>query len=397
MCLTLLFTWNYLRSALLGALVRVDRGEMGTLEDRVSGEAVFAGGSLTVTAPATGVVKFLVKDWDSVRMGQPIAEISIPGTAQAFEDSLAFARTRAADYEASTDGEFSALTTGIQSDYEAAVASFFSVRKAYAAGDVRAAQYGERQLVAAEQQLSVKRERLTAMEDERARLTESIAAIQAAKTSSSVQILAPASGVFSLEVSGVDSKTTSSSLATKDASELAALAKEAVAAKAIALKDGQEVTAGDVLGKVVTGQDMEFYLPVKTETRPDAKAGTEVTAMIGSSSRSQAAVITGVTDGKPPGYSIISGKIPMLPADQVAGAGSLSLVTRSQSGIIIPAAAVLEKDGQTGVLSVQKTYARFVPVEVLMTKDGLSVVHGISEGDEIVARAMKILEGKRVR
>lgn len=392
-----MFTWTYIRSGLLNALIRVERGETGVLEDKVSGEAAFAGGSVAVTAPAPGVVKLLVKDWQSVRMGQPVAEVSRLGTAEAFEDSLAFARSRLTEYEASTDSEFAVLTTGIQSDYEMAVESFFSVRKAYAAGDVQAAQAEEKRLLDVEQGLLQKRERLMSMEDERARLEQGIAAIQAAQSSSTVQVLAPSSGVFSLDVTSVDAKMTAASLSSKDASELLALAREAGSARVQQVKDGQSVAAGDAIGRIVTGQGMAFFLPVKTEDRPDMKAGAEVTASIGSSSRTQAAVVTGVTDGKPPGYSIITGEIPMISADQVLRAGPLSLVTRSRSGIMVPASAVLEEAGQMGVLSVQKTYARFVPVEVLMTKGGKSIVRGISEGDEVVARAMKFLEGKRVR
>ncbi len=71
----LLFTWNYVRTGILTALIRVSRGETGTLSDTVSGEALFAGGGVTVTAPAAGTVRFLVESGQSVRMGQVIAEV----------------------------------------------------------------------------------------------------------------------------------------------------------------------------------------------------------------------------------------------------------------------------------------------------------------------------------
>lgn len=395
--MALLFTWTYIRSAFLITFIRVVRGESGTLEDKVSGDAAFAGGSFVVTATAPGSIRFLVRDRESVRIGQVIAEVTGQGTAKAFDDSLAFARSRLAEYEAGTSSEFEALSGAIQSAYEEAVRLFFRVQKAYASGDHPGAQAEEKRFLDVEQVLLEGRDKLTSMEDERTALERMVAGIEAAQKSSSVQVLAPASGVFSLEVTNVDVKFTAGALASKDASELIALVREARDAKVLPIRDGQAVSAGDVIGRVISGQEVGFFLPVKTEDRPDVKPGKEIAVFMGSSALFEKAVVTSVTDGKPPGYSIIAGEIPFLSADRVAKWGAVSLVTNSRSGIVIPESALLIKDGKTGLLAVQKTYARFVPVEVLMTKGGRAVVRGISESDEIVRRAMTFLEGKRVR
>lgn len=397
LCLILLLTWTYIRTALLAGLIRIDRAQAGTLEDKVSGEAVFAGGSVLVAAPAPGSVRLLVKDRESVRMGQVIAEIGGQETAQAFQDSLAFARGRLAEYEAGTDGEFRALADRLQSAYEKAVGLFFRIQKAYASGDVPGVRRDEEELRAVESDLLSQRDRLTAMEDERARLQGAVAGIEAAKKSSSVQVLAPASGVFSVEVTTVDSKFTLSAVSGKDASQLTDLIREARDAKGFTVKDGQRVNAGDAIGNVISGQKVTFFLPVKTEERPDVKPGRQITVFLGSSAQAEEALITEVIDGKPPGYSIIAGEIPVLSAERLTKSGVLSLLVKSRSGLVIPGSAVIEKDGKTGVLAVQKTYARFVPVEVLMVKDNKAVVRGILESDEILVRAMRFLEGKRVR
>jgi hypothetical protein len=90
--------------------------------------------------------------------------------------------------------------------------------------------------------------------------------------------------------------------------------------------------------------------------------------------------------------------MPRVALDSLVRSAEVSLLVRSRSGIIVPRSALIEKDGKTGVLAVQKTYARFVAVEVLMTQGDRAVVRGgISPGDEIVTRALKFLEGKRVR
>ena len=63
----------------------------------------------------------------------------------------------------------------------------------------------------------------------------------------------------------------------------------------------------------------------------------------------------------------------------------------------MPVKSLVDKNGQTGVLLVQKTYAVFHPVEVRMIKGDRAVVQGISETSEIVLKGMKFLEGRRVR
>lgn len=393
----LLFTWTYIRTALLGAFIGVSRGESGTLEDKVSGEAVFAGGSTVVTAPAPGSVRFLVKDKESVRMGQVIAEVGAPSTAEAFNQSIAFAKTQLHEYEESTQEEFTSLLGRVQPAYEKAVNIFFSIQKAYAAGEVPKARADEEQLFEVEEVLNQDRSRLSAIEDERARLSANLSNIAAAQKVSSVQVLAPASGTFTAEVSSIDSKFTQDALSARDASQLLALSREARESRLLTVKEGQSVGAGDAIGRVVSGQKVTFYLPVKTEDRPDVKAGREISVTFSSSGQSETAIITDVQDGKPPGYSVIVGEMSVVSVDKVVRAAAISLLLRSRSGIVIPRSAILEKDGMSGVLAVQKTYARFVPVEVLMTKGDKAAVRGISGGDEVVTRAIMFLEGKRVR
>ena len=74
-----------------------------------------------------------------------------------------------------------------------------------------------------------------------------------------------------------------------------------------------------------------------------------------------------------------------------------SLVTRRKQGIIVPLRSLIDREGQTGVLVVQKTYARFCPVEVLMVKGDQAVVSGINDTTEIVLKGMAFFEGRRVR
>jgi putative membrane fusion protein len=394
----LLFTWNYVRTGILTALIRVSRGETGTLSDTVSGEALFAGGGVTVTAPAAGTVRFLVESGQSVRMGQVIAEVGAPATTAAFEDSLAFAKEQLTSYERETEDEFRLLMSRVQPTYEKAVKLFFEMQEGYALGDAKGGREAEEALFGAGSDISADRERLLQIEAERARLLANIQNIVIAQKASTVQVLAPASGTFVAEVSSIDAQFAREELAKKDASQLLALSRQARDARSEKVKDGRAVNAGDPLGKVQTGQNVVFYLPIKTENRPDLSSGREVEVTFASSGQKESGVITSVEDGKPPGYSVIVGEMPRVALDSLVRSAEVSLLVRSRSGIIVPRSALIEKDGKTGVLAVQKTYARFVAVEVLMTQGDRAVVRGgISPGDEIVTRALKFLEGKRVR
>jgi biotin carboxyl carrier protein len=358
---------------------------------------VFAGGVSLISAPAPGTVKFLVKYRDSVRMGQVIAEVGAPATAEAFDESVAFAKSELDRYETETQQEFAALLSTVQPAYEKAVNLFFEVKDAYAAGEAEDARVGEKSLAEVQSVISGNRTRLLAIESERARLAANLSNILAAQQASKVQVLAPASGTFVADVSSIDSKLTQEALASKDASQLLALSREAREARSTAIKEGQSVSTGDALGRVVSGQGVTFYLPVKTEDRPDVGAGKEVEVVFSPGGGSETAIISGIEDGKPPGYSVIVGQLPMVSLDRMVRSGSINLLIRSRSGIILPKSAIFEKDGKTGVLAVQKTYARFQPVEVLMAKGDKAAVRGISAGDEVVTRAIKFLEGKRVR
>lgn len=390
------FTWPYLRSAFLRVTIPVGRGTSGTLEERISGEAVFAGGVAQVTAPAPGTLRLLAADGESVRVGQVIAEVGNQSTAQAFKDSLEFAKGQLAEYETETDSEFVSLSKAVQSVYERAVNLLFNVQKARAAGAFDEASEYEDLLETEEKALRESGTRLSKMEEERARLAANISGIETAQAASVVSILSPASGVFSTAITAVDSKFTRAAVSEKSASELVTLAREAREAKSGLVKDGQKVLTGDVVGRVISGQEVSFYLPVKTEDKPDVKTNRRVDVTLGDGTILSAA-ITEVIDGRPPGYSIVVGEITVMPVDKVVKVSQIGITAKRQSGTIITRASLLEKDGRQGVLSVQKTYARFQEVEVLMTKGDKAVVRGISETDEIVLKARAFLEGRRVR
>jgi hypothetical protein len=146
----------------------------------------------------------------------------------------------------------------------------------------------------------------------------------------------------------------------------------------------------------VSGENVKFCLTVKTEQRPDIRSGSKVLLEIGSNAPVYC-TISSIIDGKPPGYSVISGEIDYLAPDRYVRASHASLITRREQGVIVPVKSLIDKNGQIGVLLVQKTYAVFHPVEVRMIRGDQAAVQGISETSEIVLNGMRFFEGRRVR
>lgn len=394
--LGLLLLWPYLRTAFLTAFVPIGRGTPGVLDERTSGYAIYADGQTVLTAPAPGSIRFLVKDGDSVRVGDVIAEIGDDQALSAVKESLSDAQAGMRLYEEQTGGEFATLTEAIEDCYHRLVSAFFRMQTAYAAGDVPGLAESEQEFSQEGRILSKKRADLKAIEDERSRLAHEYEILQKIVASSSVKILAPVSGTFSSQLFSRDSEIRSSNLEEKDASQLTVLAKELANTKAYQVENGQEVAQGDAIGRIVSGENVRFFLTVKTEQRPDIQTGDKVLVELDDRT-SFNSTITGVVDGKPPGYSIISGKIDYIASDRYVRTSYASLVTRRKQGIIVPLRSLIDREGQTGVLVVQKTYARFSPVEVLMVKGDQAVVSGINDTTEIVFKGMAFFEGRRVR
>ena len=131
----------------------------------------------------------------------------------------------------------------------------------------------------------------------RARLAANVAAIEAAQASSVVSVISPASGVFSTEVTSIEAKFSKDAIAGKNAAEIAILAREAREAQSGSIKDGQSVQVGDILGRIISGHAVSFYLPIKTEDKPDVKKGGTVELALLSGASVQAR-IADVVDGK---------------------------------------------------------------------------------------------------
>ena len=189
--LGLALLWPDIRSAFLRALIPIGRGSSGVLDERVSGDAVFCSGQTVLTAPASGTIRLTVKHGDSVRVGDVIAEIGDKDTLASIEENLASAQARLQRYEEETRDAFQELSGLIQECYQQAVTAFYDVQTAYASGNTADFMEKQRVLEREVDGLSRNRSKLMALEDERSDLVSQVEIMQQVASSSLCQDLAP--------------------------------------------------------------------------------------------------------------------------------------------------------------------------------------------------------------
>lgn len=393
--LVLLLFWPYIRSSALKAFIAIGRGERGYLEQRVSGDLVLAGGVTLLISPSDGNVNFLIQDGSPVRVGDVIAEVGSPQALSQAKGKLDDSQRALSEFDNANAEGFQVLSRQVEDAYRALVEAFLGLQTAYANG-VSYVPEVEQEVQERASRLNRVRGELIALETQRAELVADLRVAEQIAATSSVKILSPVAGTFKLGVPDAKLVNDPAQVQNMDASQMVLLSKQIRSAKVKSVKNGDKVSKGQVLGMVVSGHDVSFGLACKTESRPNTRPGDEASLILEQGTILNVTVRS-VSDGNPPGYSVITGSVDYVPASVYVFGARGDLVTERRYGIVIPKSSILEKDGKLGVLVVQKTYAEFRQIEVLMEKGDQAVVKGISETDEIVLRAHGFLEGRRVR
>ncbi len=394
--LGLVLLWPYIRSAFLRSFVPIGRGTNGILEERATGDIIFSNGQTLLSAPVSGTITFAVENGDSVRVGDVIAEIGDPKTIANVSENLATAQLELKSYCDKTSDQLDTLTSNIQTIYQKAISDFYQMQTAFAQGDELFHIKNEATFKDKLQSLFQTRTQIMNLEDRYSNLMKEMEIMKYIVSSSSVKVVAPISGVFYSDITTFDQMLCSDSLNKMDASQLSVLSQNLKDAIKFHVEEGEDVEHGDVIGRIVSGEKVEYYLTVKTEHRPDIQPGNKVLLETNNLSPIYTN-ISNITDGKPPGYSIISGQIDYIPPSKYVRVNHASLITRREKGVIIPVKSLVDKNGQTGVLAVQKTYATFQPVDVIMIQGEQAIIAGIDETSEIVLNGIILFEGRRVR
>ncbi|NLZ93816.1 MAG: hypothetical protein GX922_07380 [Firmicutes bacterium] len=72
------------------------------------------------------------------------------------------------------------------------------------------------------------------------------------------------------------------------------------------------------------------------------------------------------------------------------------IIAARSAGIVLPASAILLRDGQAGVYVLEKSLVRYYPVEVLQTGKDKVAVDGLREGMSVIINPRLVKEGQRI-
>lgn len=390
-----LLPWPVIRSAVLRAAIPLGLPREGALEIDVTGRCLLAGREIVVKASADGVLRYLVRSGEWVRAGTPICTIRSGETREVLEEALRARRQELQAFDRENSNQIEEARKKLLDAYREAGKELVAASRVDALPDLALRTDREARVLSACAEIAELRSFLESREERRSAILREIAYLEQALSWAEVTVLAPEAGVFYRQVDGLEGRYYGSR--EPSAADIRASLDEALRPRSPGPFDGDRVSPGQILGKIVPEEMVRFFLPIPTEDRPSLQQGQAVT--VRTTSAAIPARIERVIDGKPPGYSVIVGSLEL----GLSGTEGfpryldITLVTSSARGLIVPSTALVHKNGTTGVLVVQKTVARFRPVEVILVKGNEAVVRGISPESQIVLRGWAFLEGKRVR
>lgn len=390
-----LFPWPSIRSAVLTAAVPLGLPREGAVEIHVTGRCLVAGKEIVVKASAGGILHYLVRSGEWVRAGTPICVIRSQETRQVLEEALRERKEELQTFDSENSEKIEEARKKLLDAYREAGEELVGASRACALPDLELRKEREARVLSACAKIAELRDFLESCEERRSAIVREIAHLEQALSWAEVTVLAPEAGVFYNQVDGLEERYHENR--EPSAADIRASLDEALRQRSQGPFDGDKVSPGQILGKIVPEETVTFFLAIPTEERPSLRQGQMVT--VRTTAADFPARIERVIDGKPPGYSVIVGalELGLSGTEGFPRYLDITLVTSSARGLIVPSTALVHKNGTAGLLVVQKTVARFQPVEVVLVKGNEAVVRGISPETQIVMRGWAFLEGKRVR
>lgn len=363
------------------------------MEVRLSGKGFVAAREVVVKAPLAGVVRYLVRSGERIRAGTPLCTIESRETRDRLEEALRQRQAELKSLERANSALAEEARSKLSQAYHEAVRSLMPISPVYGFQDLLRREEKENRVLLLCAEMARLREFVESYEEQRSTIVREIARLEQALAWAEVTVLAPEAGVFYRDVDGLEGTFPYDSV--PSAAEIRVWLDQTSRLYPQGPADGDKVSSGQVLGKIVPEDTVTLLLPVATEERPDLNKGQILT--VRTSGGEYQGQVKSVVDGQPPGYSVICVSVGGLPGETFPRGLDATVVAFSSRGFIVPASALIRKNGTAGVLAVHKTVARFEPVEVVLVRGKEALIRGIPQGTQICLRAWRFLEGKRVR
>lgn len=367
--------------------VRTTVAQNGVIETSYTGAGLMVRSEIAVQAPVDGVATLLVEDGQRVRAGQIVAEVRQENRAQVTE-ALAQVDTEitSLDREAQrTADDMRQQIDQLRSDIqvtEAELASSLSSGR----NDL-ANQYGtildgmHRKLESLEKEFSAAR---SAVEVERQALMDERHAVLREMSSNAVRVVAAQPGVVSFAHDGYEERFTVG----QALEDLWSFLESEAPLRSIG--DGAEVHTGDTLFRLINNFTSHVF--VRFDKPPELSQGQSVWLRWpdteASGIRARVVSIHNRLDQVGAWFSIDTyqdrfAELRLLP--------SVSVITSTAQGVVIPRSSVIVQENRTGVYLVAGGSPVFRYVSVLASDPGHVIVDQVPPGSRVVTNPRRLL------
>lgn len=382
--------------------IRTVTVEHGVVEQTLAGETIVFRREEVVTAPIDGEARFLVSPGDRVRAGSEVAEVVNLRAKQELEAQLQAAQALLQEHLRTTAAEKAELEARLRALNAAIGEGLLKLAQAAAAGDTLAVVQHEETVKQDLKEREQCRARLSAIEDQTAKLSREVEATAQLANKSVAKLVAPAAGIVSTQFDGQEG-----ALSVERISGYPVKALLSVSEKRSVVRNGDPVKAGAPIFKVV--DDREFLLGVVLEgaalkrLQPEQRVRLRPASVSAVTPAAQKATsvparvfAVGAAEGNGWGVAILASQ-EFLPEFVTARRLELTVVLSTHEGTVLPKSALTRTGETVGVYLVKRGVATFRAVTVVGSGGDMLVVNGLAAGSEVVKNPRWTREGSRVR
>lgn len=379
---------------MLPILVLAHTAEPGFIERTVSGEALLIRQETVFVAPVSGKLVQSVKEGERVRVGTPIAQISNPRTARAFDEQISVIDQRIAEFDRANGLRVSALEQALSGLDTTIMDAFGEARRVLATNDTDRLGVLDKILgeaVVKRGETRVDLDRLDSVRKEMVQERQRL--IELARKATNL-IEAPSPGVVSFVLDGLERQ-----FAIGKTEGLTSRAVFTAQPKAEESKTGDEVKAGKPILKIIGLDQVHLAMPLKLDDLMDVATSQTVRVKSDSfGSKTYPARVVSITDPGADGYGVVVVSLSPFPEEAFQlRRVKVDLIKDRREGIVVPEQCLTERNGETGVYVIFKTMAQFRRVTVKARHEGKVVLSGIEPGVEVIKNHWLVRDGLKVR
>jgi len=392
MMLLALVVLAWVRSSILMGIVQVGLARDGMVERVLKESAVLARWETVVVAPANGTLRWTMESGQRVRAGTVVAELqNLPAIADA-EGELAAREGQLSVMELSQAPRRQALADRRMSLRAELAETVRKLRLAILSSDAGGMGRAEGRLQVLLREYRTAEDEILALTQELAVLEQRVIAQRDFLGGLAVELAAPQAGVVRLELDGLEQTVTPRQIL-----EMSTARLENLTPRPSRAREGREVRVATPLFKVLDPHGVYVALVLSVSEGENFSENMEV-RFTNLGAQPVPATLHHRGTPEPGGKLLIVLRVAPAP-DELAGMRQVAVevILGRWRGPVVDRRALIEREGDVGVMIVNDSTARFRRVEVLGGDERQVVVRGVEMGQEIVLNPWLVREGMRIR